>query len=256
MAAIRRKQITLSPSGNAGVATATSQWTLGRPGVLRFIAIDYGSGVPATADLIVKRDNTSGAAVYTVSNNSTDIGPVALGTAGMDEANNASAATDGLSGGIPFSTGLFIDVAQADPYANSTDQIVVDLYYEPMRQKDITMTTSNAGAGTSAAAVQWTTNRPGVVRFIAVNYSASEAATADFTIKRDTTAGAVIFTNGNSATDLAPTAVGTGGKDEGNNALAASDAVSGGLVFNHGLYLALAQTNALKTNVVSIWYDA
>ena len=252
MAAIRRKQFTLRPAGGAGVAVATQQWTLGRPGVLRFIKIDYGSGVPATTDVVIKRDSTSGVAVLTSTDNATDIGPVAVGTAGMDEAQAASAVTDGLAGGIPFSTGLFIDVAQADPYVNSTDEIIVDLYYEPIRKAVLSTTTSAGGAAT----LTWTLGRPGVARFLAVDYSASAGAGTTMTIKRDTTSGAVVFTKDANETDFGPTAVGTTAADEGFAASAATDAVSGGIVFNKGLAIQIASGGATKTNVVSVWYDA
>lgn len=252
MASIRRKRVVLSPTGSAGSATGDDTVHLGRPGVLRFIKVDYGSGVPATADVTIKRDNSSGATVFTAANTSTDFGPVAVGTAGMDEGQAASAATDALSGGIAFSSGLYVAVAQADPYADATDQITVDLYYEPIRKKTLTLTTDGSGDAT----LGWTLGRPGVVRFIEVDYSATADAGTTMTIKRDSSGGATIFTKDANETDFGPTAVGAAGVDEANAALAATDAVAGGLVFNTGLYVTIASGGASKINVVKVWYDA
>lgn len=254
MAAIRQKRFTAQPAGAAGSAVYTEQWTPGRPGIVRFVYVNYGSGVPATTDVVINRDNSSGTAVLTRTSSTTDVGPIAVGTAGMDEAAAASAATDGLSGGIPFTSGLYLDVAQADPYADSTDEVVIDVFWEPVRKKDIVITATGA-AGSAAGNTTWTYGRPGVVRFLAVDYHADNAATADLTIKRDSASGATLFTRTDSETDIAPTAVGTTAGDEAFAATAATDAVAGGLLFNTGLYCAIAQTDA-STTTVSVWYDA
>jgi hypothetical protein len=252
MAAIRRKQYVIQPAGSAGSAVATQQYNIARPGVLRFVKIDYGSGVPATTDIVIKADNSSGRTLLTRTSSTTDIGPIAVGTAGMDEAQAASAATDGLSGGMPFTSGLYIDVAQADPYVDATDEITIDLYWEPIRRKTLSLTTDGSGDATLA----WVYGRPGVVRFIQVDYSASADAGTTMTIKRDTSGGATIFTKDANETDFGPTAVGTVAGDETFAASAATDAVSGGLVFNTGLYVTVASGGASKTNVVYVWYDA
>jgi hypothetical protein len=252
MAAIRRKQFVLQPAGAAGSAVATQQYSTGRPGILRFIKIDYGSGVPATSDIVIKRDDSSGATVLTRTSSTTDVGPIAVGTAGMDEAQAASAATDGLSGGIPFTSGLYIDVAQADPYADSTDEITIDFYWEPIRKKTLTLVTDAAGADTD----QWTLGRAGVVRFIQVDYDAAADAAMTMVVKRDDSSGTTVFTKSTAETDFGPTAVGTTAGDEAFAATAATDAVSGGIPFNTGLHTTIASGGNTKTTVVYLWYDA
>lgn len=252
MAGIRRKRVTLSPTGSAGSAAANELVHLGRPGVLRFIGIDYGSGVPATTDITVKRDSASGATIFTRTDSTTDLVPTALGTAGMDEGQAASAATDALSGGLPFSSGLYIAAAQADPYVDSTDQIVVDLYYEPVRKKSLSLTTDGSGDAT----LQWTLGRPAVVRFIQVDYSATAGAGTTMTFKRDSSTGAVIFTKDANETDFGPTAVGAPGLDEAGGALAATDSASGGLVVNTGLYVTIASGGSAKVTGIDLWYDS
>lgn len=256
MAAIRRKRFTARPAGGAGTAVYTEQFQTGRPGVVRFAAIDYGSGVPATTDLIIKRDSASGAAILTRSNSATDVAPVAVGTTALDEAQNAvsafTSATDAASGGLPFTSGLYLDVAQADPYADATDEILVDILWEPIRKKTFTLTSDGSGNATS----QWTYGRPGAIRFIQIDYDASPGAGFTLVIKRDTSTGATIFTKDANETDFGPSAVGTVGADETFAASAASDGMAGGLPFNTGLYIDTTGGNSGDVTAVSIWYDA
>lgn len=127
---VRRKQVTLRPTGSAGSATATLQWTTGYPGVVRFIKVNYGSGVPATTDLVIKADNSDGRTLFTKTDNTTDIELTPVGMPGIDEGGAAVAATDSSSGGFPFLSGLYFDIAQADPYVNSTDEIIIDILYD------------------------------------------------------------------------------------------------------------------------------
>jgi hypothetical protein len=250
---IKRTQYVARPAGSAGSAVATKQFNLGS-GVLRFIKIDYGSGVPATTDILVKADSTSGATLLTRTSSTTDIGPIAVGTAGMDEAGAASAATDGLAGGLPFSTGLFVDIAQADPYVNSTDEITIDLYWEPLKKKQVVVT-ATGDAGSAAGETLWTNSgRPGVLRFVKVDFHADNAATANFVISRDTEAGTDVFTLTDTETDVAVKAVGTTAGDEAFAATAATDAVDGGIVFNRGLSFSVIETDA-ATTTVDFWYE-
>lgn len=126
---IRKRRITLSPAGSAGSAVATGTITLGRPGFVRAIAVDYTSQA-STADLVIKADSSSGATIFTKANNATDIAATPVGMPGMDEGGAATAATDIGSGGFPFGSGLYFDVAQADPSTANAKDIVVDVWIE------------------------------------------------------------------------------------------------------------------------------
>ena len=124
---IRKHRITLTTTGSAGSAVATETLTLGRPGFVRALAVDYHASAPATTDLVIKADSASGVTLFTAANTSTDIPAKPVGMPGMDEAGAAVAATDLGSGGFPFGTGLYFDVAQSDAL---TGAVVVDVWLE------------------------------------------------------------------------------------------------------------------------------
>ena len=250
MGHIRRTKVTLQPTGSDGSAVATKQISLGRPGILRFVSIDY-QNQPATTDIVIKRDTTAGAAILTVTSANTDLDHVAVGTAGMDEGQAASAATDALSGGIPFTSGFYIDVAQGDGQTTGNEAIVVDLYYEFTKKQVLSLTTDASGDAT----LLWTRGRPGVIRAIAVDYSASADAGTTMTFNRNALDGTQIWAKGAAETDFGPTAVGAPGIDEGNAALAATDAVAGGLLFDSGVGITIASGGNAKTTGVSLWYE-
>lgn len=126
---IRKRRITLSPAGGAGVSVATGTITFSRPGFIRAIAVDYTSQA-ATTDLVIKADNSSGATLFTKANNATDIAATPVGMPGMDEGGAATAATDVGSGGFPFSYALYFDIAQADVSTANAKDIVVDVWVE------------------------------------------------------------------------------------------------------------------------------
>lgn len=126
---LRRKQLTIRPVGADGSAVKTVQWTLGRPGIVRAIAVDY-QNQPNTTDLIIKADSSSGAALFTKSNNNTDIALTPVGMPGIDEGGAALAATDASAGGWPFLSGLYFDVAQGDGQTSGNEAIVVEVLYE------------------------------------------------------------------------------------------------------------------------------
>ncbi len=91
------------------------------------LAIDF-QNMPATTDLLIKADSTDGETLFTTTSSATDIGTAqgrSLGIIGIDEANGAMAATDGSTGGAPFRTGLFFDVAQADAFTSGNEKIVI-----------------------------------------------------------------------------------------------------------------------------------
>lgn len=124
---IRKHRVTLTTTGSAGSAVATSTLTVGRPGFVRAIAVDYHASAPVTTDLVIKADSASGVTLFTNTSSATDIAAKPVGMPGIDEANAALAATDSSSGGWPFGTGLYFDVAQADAL---TGAVVVDVWLE------------------------------------------------------------------------------------------------------------------------------
>lgn len=122
---LRLEVVTLvAQSGADGAGVVTRTLPLSGAGNLLGVQIDY-QNTPATADVIIKADSTGGETLFTTANSQTDFGPVALGIIGIDEANAAAAATDGMGGGAPFRTGLFFDVAQTDAFTSSNEQILV-----------------------------------------------------------------------------------------------------------------------------------
>jgi len=128
-------QVALFPAGADGSAAATRLVKTAKAGVIKGLAIDFGAGVPATTDTVVKvdvlDDASGGATAFTATNANTDVGTrfagVALGAIGIDEGGAAMAATDGAGGGVPFTSNVYITIAQADGYAADED-IYVQLY--------------------------------------------------------------------------------------------------------------------------------
>lgn len=125
---IRKRRITLTPTTALGDAgnTATATLTLGRPGFIRAIAVDYTSTGNAEMDLVLKADSSSGATLFTKSNNETDIAATPVGMPGIDEGGAAIAATDASSGGFPFSSGIYASCAQMD----DASSVAVDVWVE------------------------------------------------------------------------------------------------------------------------------
>jgi hypothetical protein len=118
-------EVKLFPLGADAAAVATRLVKLHRAAVVQGIQMDFGAGVPATADVIVKADVlddlTGGTTVFTSTSSLTDFGPVGLGIPGVDELGAAVAATDAVSGGYPVKRNVFVDVAQADGYTTNED---------------------------------------------------------------------------------------------------------------------------------------
>jgi len=126
---IRKHRVTLSPAGVDGSAVITSTLTVGRPGFVRAIAVDY-QNQPATTDVVIKADSASGVTLFTRTNSATDIAASPVAMPGVDEGGAATAATDVGSGGWPFGTGLYFDVAQGDGQTSGDEKIVIDLWLE------------------------------------------------------------------------------------------------------------------------------
>lgn len=125
--AVKKQTIKVTTTGSAGSATGTTTWTRGRPGIVRFVKFDFHASAPATTDVTIKADSSTGQTLFTVTNSATDIDPKPVGMPGVDEGNAALAATDASSGGFPFSTGLYVSVAQSDAL---TDAVQVDVWYD------------------------------------------------------------------------------------------------------------------------------
>lgn len=125
---IRKRRVALRPVGADGSAVITATLTLGRPGFLKAISVDY-QNQPATVDLVIKADSTAGATLFTATSTNTDIVGKNLATNGLSEVNAASAAAD-TQHGYPFGTGLFFDVAQGDGQTSGDELINVDVWVE------------------------------------------------------------------------------------------------------------------------------
>lgn len=122
---IRQKQITLSPSGTDGSATANGRIAISRPGIVKFIQVNY-TNQAATTDLTMVRDSSSGVTIFTATNVNTTFGPVAVATDGVDEANGTVADIAGM----PFTNGLYFTVAQANNSVAGAKDIVVTVWIE------------------------------------------------------------------------------------------------------------------------------
>jgi hypothetical protein len=124
---IRKRTIAVTTTGSAGSATGNETLTLGRAGFVRAVQVDYHASAPATTDVTIQADDSSGATLLTISNVNTDIAAKPVGMPGIDEANGALAATDSSSGGLPFGTGLYVAVAGCDAL---TDAVTVHVWVE------------------------------------------------------------------------------------------------------------------------------
>lgn len=116
-----------SGADGAGVVTRTVDFH--GAGNLVALALDF-QNEPATTDVVIKADNTSGLTLFTSANSLTDLAPSLLGRPGMDETAAATAATDGTGAGNVFKRGLFIDVADADAFTSSNEKIILELWVE------------------------------------------------------------------------------------------------------------------------------
>lgn len=121
-------EIKLYPLGADASAATTRLIKLHRAAIIQGIQIDFGAGVPATADVVIKADVlddlTGGTTAFTSTSSLTDFGPVGLGIAGVDEAGAVVAATDAVSGGYPIKRNIYVTVAEADLYATNEDIII------------------------------------------------------------------------------------------------------------------------------------
>lgn len=114
----------IAQSGADGAGVVTRTLDMNGAGNLIGIQIDF-QNTPASADLVIKDTDSSGATLFTSTNSQTDFGPAALGIPGVDEGNAAVAATDGIGGGVCFRRGLYFDVAQTDAFTSGDEKIIV-----------------------------------------------------------------------------------------------------------------------------------
>lgn len=126
---IRKHRVTLTPVGSDGSAVDTATLTVGRPGFVRAIAVDY-QNQPATTDIVIYADSSTGNALLTLTSTNTDITAKPVGMPAIDEAGAAVAATDSSSGGWPFGTGLYFDLAQGDGQTSGDEKVVIDVWLE------------------------------------------------------------------------------------------------------------------------------
>ena len=119
----------VAQTGADGTGAVTASVPLGGPGTLAALAIDY-QNTPATADILIKADNTNGTTLFTRSNSNTDVAPSLLGRPGADEAIAATAATDGTEGGYFFKQGLFVDLAQTDIFTGGNEHTIIEFWID------------------------------------------------------------------------------------------------------------------------------
>lgn len=117
----------VAQSGADGSAVVTRSLNMNGAGNLIGIHVDF-QNTPATADLVIKAEDSNGYTILTSTSSQTDFGPVAIGQVGGDETNAAVAATDGIGGGGVFRRGLYFDVAQSDAFTSGNEKIVVHLW--------------------------------------------------------------------------------------------------------------------------------
>ncbi len=113
------------------------------------------------------------------------------------------------------------------------------------------------GAGTSTASTLISAGRPGILRAVAVSYTA-QAATTDVSVKRDGASGTVMFARDNSATNLLATPVRQAALlPTGASPTAGSEAYDG-VPFGSGIHVSVVQADASTGNkdiVVDLWIE-
>ncbi len=119
----------VAQSGADGTGAVSRTIPLGNAGVLAAVAIDF-QNTPATADVTIKADATGGAVLFTSTDSLTDLAPTCLGSPGLDEAKNATAATDGTECGNAFRGGLFVSVAQTDIFTGGDEHTIVEMWID------------------------------------------------------------------------------------------------------------------------------
>jgi hypothetical protein len=124
---LKHKRLILKPAGADGAAVATGSFSVGKHGLVRAIKVDY-QNQPVTTDITLT--DGYGNVLFTRTSSATDIALSPCGRPGVDEAGGATAATDGVSGGWPFISGVYAAVAEGDGQTSGDEKIVIDLIVE------------------------------------------------------------------------------------------------------------------------------
>jgi hypothetical protein len=113
------------------------------------------------------------------------------------------------------------------------------------RKRTLVLTTTGS-AGSAVATGTIPVPTPGVLHAVTIDYHASAPATTDVTIKDGNASGATLVTIANTNTDFTLTPVGKTNKD---NAWGAGTTAAGAVVFHDGIYIDVAQCDALTAAV-------
>jgi len=262
----RRIQLTVGGSGIGGGATTTASDTIKVP-PSRLVGITYGkqnttdseAGAPVAATsgaLVIKAESTAGVQIFTDADISSvpATPPLPVGTAAVDEAGGATAATDAFGGGFPIRGGVFASISSG----TDTEVIYVDLWFRLCTYVKLDLTSQSGADGSGAVTRLVDLGGAGTLAALAIDYQ-NMPATTDLLIKADSTNGTTLFTRSNSATDLAPSLLGRPGADEAINATAATDGTESGYFFKRGLFFDVAQADAFTSGderiIVECWID-
>lgn len=246
-------------AGTTGVANAVIPFR--GPG--RIVGVQYGVksapdtyGAATGGALTVKAETTAGVQIFTDADlTSVKDGFVPVGTTAVDEARGVTAATDAFSGGFPVRGGVFVAIASGtDGEVVTVDFLVRHTTYARCELYPV----GAAGSATVSSVLRL--GGPGVLSAIAVDFGASVPATADLTVTADdASTGTALFTSTNSATDLAPSLIGSPGADEAIAATAATDGTEAASGFKDSLIVKLDQgdpgSTAGNTSIVELWID-
>lgn len=252
---VLHRRVLLTTTGSAGSAVATAFVPL-PAGVLRALAVDYHASAPATTDLVIKADSSTGNTLFTASNTVTDIPIRALGSPGaLDEGSAVTAATDATDGGAFFKSGLYFDVAQSDALTNA---LTVDVWVDVLRYVQVSLYPVGAD-GSAVVTRTLDMNGAGVLRGLTIDYQ-NQPVTTDITLKADGSGGTTMFARTDSNTDITtPVGLGLIGVDEANAVIAATDASAGGHPFKRNIYIDVAQgdgqTSGDEIIVIGLWIE-
>lgn len=261
----RRSYLTVGGAnvGHGGGATGTAQDIVDIPCPGRLVSYSFGllgaNGVAANGitggTLVLKAETTAGVQILSNATMSTEVlVPTPLGTTSIDEGRAATAATDGISGGFPVRRGVYLSMTGG----TDTEVVVVDLWFKLCTWVKLSLSSQTGADGSGAVNRTVRLGNAGVLAAIAMDFT-SMPVTTDVTINADDANGALLFTSTDSATDLAPSLLGSPGFDEAKNVTAATDGTEAGSAFRSGLYFAVAQADAFTTGdeaiLVECWID-
>ena len=240
-------------------ATVSETVTIPCPG--RLVAVGYGIytgtsyGAATSGALVIKADTTNGVQVFTdadLSSVPTVVNPV--GTTAIDETGAATASTDGYSGGFPVRGGVHVAVTSG----TQTEVITVDMWFRLCTYVKMDLVSTSGADGSGQCDRQVRLNGAGVLAAIAVDYQ-NMPNTTDLIVYADDTSSPALLSIASSNTDIAPSLVGTVGKDEEISASAVTDGTECGNAFKRGLYVTMRQADAYTSGnekiVMELWID-